>query len=151
MGDGQKLSLRGQSNGKQFRSYNFSFTEPWLGGKKRDPFTIGYYDTKYANAYSPTTGLYNGSYADSSYIKNTGISVSLGKQLRWPDDYFSLVYQLNYQRYKLKNYNIFPGLLNGTSNNINFKITLARSSAGPNPIFPTSGSNFVMSVALQPP
>ena len=52
-GDGQKLSLRAQSNGKQFRSYNFSFTEPWLGGKKRNSFTISYYDTKYANAYNP--------------------------------------------------------------------------------------------------
>jgi outer membrane protein insertion porin family len=151
VGDGQKLSLRAQSNGKQFRSYNFSFTEPWLGGKKKNPFTIGYYDTKYANAYDPMTGYYNGSYADSSYIKNTGISVSLGKQLRWPDDFFSLVYQLNYQRYKLKNYNIFPGLLNGISNNISFKITLARSSAGPNPIFPTSGSNFILSTELTPP
>ncbi|HXR83901.1 MAG TPA: POTRA domain-containing protein [Hanamia sp.] len=151
VGDGQKLSLRAQSNGRQFRSYNFSFTEPWLGGKKRNPFTIGYYDTKYANAYDPRTGYYNGSYADSSYIKNTGFSVSLGKQLRWPDDYFSLVYQLNYQRYKLKNYNIFPGLLNGISNNISFKITLARSSAGPNPIFPTSGSNFILSTELTPP
>jgi outer membrane protein insertion porin family len=151
VGDGQKLSLRAQSNGRQFRSYNFSFTEPWLGGKKRNPFTIGYYDTKYANAYDPRTGYYNGSYADSSYIKNTGFSISLGKQLRWPDDYFSLVYQLNYQRYKLKNYNIFPGLLNGVSNNISFKITLARSSAGPNPIFPTSGSNFILSTELTPP
>jgi outer membrane protein insertion porin family len=151
VGDGQKLSLRGQSNGRQFRSYNFSFTEPWLGGKKRNPFSIGYYDTKYANAYDPYTGYYNRDYADSSYIKNTGISVSLGKQLRWPDDFFSLVYQLNYQRYKLKNYNIFPGLLNGVSNNISFKITLARSSAGPNPIFPTSGSNFILSTELTPP
>src|SRR5690242_4112831 len=59
VGDGQKLSLRAQSNGKQFRSYNFSFTEPWLGGKKRNPFTIGYYDTKYANAFDPRTGYYN--------------------------------------------------------------------------------------------
>jgi outer membrane protein insertion porin family len=151
VGDGQKLSLRGQSNGRQFRSYNFSFTEPWLGGKKRNPFTIGYYDTKYANAYNPLTGFYDRTFADSSYIKNTGISVSLGKQLRWPDDFFSLVYQLNYQRYKLKNYNIFPGLLNGVSNNISFKVTLARSSAGPNPIFPTSGSNFILSTELTPP
>jgi len=151
VGDGQKLSLRAQSNGRQFRSYNFSFTEPWLGGKKKNPFTIGYYDTKYANAYNPLTGYYDRTFADSSYIKNTGISVSLGKQLRWPDDFFSLVYQLNYQRYKLKNYNIFPGLLNGVSNNISFKITLARSSAGPNPIFPTSGSNFILSTELTPP
>ena len=149
-GDGQKLSLRGQSNGKQFRSYNFSFTEPWLGGKKRNSFTISYYDTKYANAYSPL-GYYDRSYADSSYIKTTGFSVALGKQLKWPDDYFSLVYQLDYQRYKLKKYNIFPGLTNGISNNFSLKITLARNSAGPNPIFPTGGSNFVLSGQFTPP
>jgi outer membrane protein insertion porin family len=151
VGDGQKLSIRAQSNGKQFRSYNFSFTEPWLGGKKRNSFTIGYYDTKYANAFNPLTGLYNKSYADSSYIKTTGVSIALGKQLKWPDDYFSLIYQLNYQRYKLRNYNIFPGLTNGISNNISLKLTLARNSSGPNPIFPTSGSNFIFSTQLTPP
>ncbi len=149
-GDGQKLSLRAQSNGKQFRSYNFSFTEPWLGGKKRNSFTISYYDTKYANAYNPY-GYYDRSYADSSFIRTTGFSVSLGKQLKWPDDFFALIYQLNFQQYNLKNYNIFPGLTNGISNNISFKITLARNSAGPNPIFPTSGSNFVLSTQLTPP
>lgn len=151
VGDGQKLSLRAQSNGRQFRSYNFSFTEPWLGGKKRNSFTIGYYDTKYANAFDPMTGYYNKNFADSSYIKTTGFSISLGKQLNWPDDFFSIVYQLNYQRYKLRNYNIFPGLTTGTSNNISFKVILARNSAGPNPIFPTSGSNFSLSVQVTPP
>ena len=39
-GDGQKLSVRISSNGKAYRSYNFSFTEPWLGGKKRNPFSV---------------------------------------------------------------------------------------------------------------
>lgn len=151
VGDGQKLSLRAQSNGKQFRSYNFSFTEPWLGGKKRNSFTVGYYDTKYANAYNPYTGYYDRKYADSSYIRIAGISVSLGKQLKWPDDYFALIYQLNYQRYNLKNYNIFPGMSNGVSNNISLKLTLARNSAGPNPIFPTMGSNFSFSTQLTPP
>lgn len=150
-GDGQKLSLRVQSNGKAYRSYNFSFTEPWLGGKKRNSFTVSYYDTKYANAYDPHTGIYNSTFADSSFIKTTGFGISLGKQLKWPDDFFSLVYSLNVQQYKLKNYNIFPGLTNGNSTNVSFKVTLARSSAGPNPIFPTSGSNFFLSVQLTPP
>ena len=151
VGDGQKVSLRYQSNGKAFHSYNFSFTEPWLGGKKRNSFTVSYYNTKYANAYDPLTGRYNSIYADSSFIKTTGFGISLGKQLKWPDDYFSLVYGFNVQQYKLRNYNIFPGLTTGNSTNINFKITLARSSAGPNPIFPTSGSNFVLSLQLTPP
>ena len=29
-GDGQRLSLRAQTNGNFFQSYNFSFTEPWF-------------------------------------------------------------------------------------------------------------------------
>jgi outer membrane protein insertion porin family len=150
-GDGQKLSLRVQSNGKAYRSYNFSFTEPWFGGKKRNSFTVSYYNTKYSNAYDPSTGRYSSIFADSSFIKTTGFGISLGKQLKWPDDYFSLVYGLNLQQYQLKNYNIFPGLTNGNSTNVSVKITLARSSAGPNPIFPTNGSNFVLSGQFTPP
>lgn len=145
-GDGQKLSARIQSNGKAFRSYNFSFTEPWLGGKKRNSFTIGYSNTKYANAYSPLTGLYDKSAGDTSYVKTSSFSISLGKQLKWPDDFFNLIYALNVQQYKLKNYaNIFAGLSNGTSTNVSLKIALVRNSAGPNPIFPTGGSNFLLS------
>ena len=145
-GDGQKLSARIQSNGKAYRSYNFSFTEPWLGGRKRNSFTIGYSSTKYANAYDPYTGQYSSKAGDTSYVKTSSFSVSLGKQLKWPDDYFNLIYALNFQQYKLKNYaNIFKGLSNGTSTLVSLKIALVRNSAGPNPIFPTSGSNFMLS------
>ncbi len=145
-GDGQKLSARVQSNGKAYRSYNFSFTEPWLGGKKRNAFTVSYFNTKYANAYDPTTGSYCRSCGDTSFIKTVGIGVSLGKQLKWPDDYFSLIYAFNLQQYKLKNYsNIFKGISNGTSTNISLKVALARSATQGNPIFPTGGSNFLVS------
>lgn len=144
-GDGQRLSARIQSNGKAFRSYNFSFTEPWLGGKKRNSFTIGYSNTKYANAYD-AYGSYCRSCGDTSYVKTSNFNISLGKQLKWPDDYFNLIYSLSFQRYKLVNYpGIFSGLKNGTSTNISLKIALVRNSAGPNPIFPTSGSNFDLS------
>ncbi len=144
-GDGQKFSARIQSNGKAFRSYNVSFTEPWLGGKKRNSFTIAYSNTKYANAYD-NFGGYCRKCGDTSYVKTANFSVSLGKQLKWPDDYFNLIYSLNVQRYKLRNYdNIFKGIRNGTSTNISLKIALVRNSAGPNPIFPTSGSNFLLS------
>ncbi|UEG51001.1 BamA/TamA family outer membrane protein [Ferruginibacter lapsinanis] len=145
-GDGQKLSARIQSNGKAYRSYNFSFTEPWLGGKKRNAFTVSFFNTKYANAYDSYTGSYCRSCGDTSYIKTIGVGVSLGKQLKWPDDYFSLIYSFNLQQYKLKNYsNIFNGISNGTSTNVSLKIALARSATQGNPIFPTGGSNFVVS------
>jgi outer membrane protein insertion porin family len=150
-GDGQKLSARIQSNGTAYRSYNFSFTEPWLGGKRRNPFTVSVYNTKYSNSYN-SFGGYCKACADTSYIRILGASVSIGKQLRWPDDYFSLVYSLSYQNYLLRNYaNIFKGLTNGTSSNISFKVTLSRSSTGGNPIFPTSGSNFFASTQFTLP
>jgi len=154
MGDGQKLSFRIQSNGRAFRSYNFSFTEPWLGGKKRNAFSVSFYDTKFSNAYDPITRSYTSSAANSSYIQTTGGGVSLGKQLKWPDDYFSLSMGLNFARYKLKNYFIdrvnLPGFNNGFSYNLSFKIALQRSSVD-QPLFPRSGSNFLLSLQATPP
>ena len=150
-GDGQKLSLRVQSNGRAYRSYSFSFTEPWLGGKKRNSLTIGLNNSKYSNAFDPYTGQIDRERSDTNYLKTTGISVSLGKQLKWPDDYFSLIFTLNFTQYTLKNYPIFdPNFHTGVSRNISAKITLQRSSVF-NPIFPVSGSNFLASVQFTPP
>src|SRR5690606_33483312 len=42
-GDGQKLSVRGQTSGKRYQSYSFSFSEPWLGGKKPIYFGLSAY------------------------------------------------------------------------------------------------------------
>ncbi len=150
MGDGQKLSLRYQSNGQAYRSYNFSFTEPWLGGKKRNSLTVGLSSSKFSNAYDYRTGQFDRKKSDSTFLKTTSVYVSLGKQLSWPDDYFSLVYSLNYTRYSLRNYPIFQGLKDGVSNNFSLRIGLQRSSIF-NPTFPTSGSNFSATVQFTPP
>lgn len=153
-GDGQKLSLRFQSNGRAFRSYNFSFTEPWLGGKKRQALTLSFYDTKFANAYDPLTGTYTAEAANRSYFRTTGVSVGLSRQLKWPDDFFNFGVAINYARYKLKEYPIdqvnLKGFDNGISNNLSFKFTLQRASIDA-PIFPRSGSNFMLSLQLTPP
>jgi len=149
-GDGQKLSLRVQSNGRAFRSYNFSFTEPWLGGKKRNSLTLAYNNSKYTNGFNQFTGQIDRKRSDTTYLKVNGFSVSLGKQLKWPDDYFSLVYTIGFQQYKMKNYPIFQGIEDGTSNNLSFKIALQRSSVF-DPIFPRSGSSFTASVQFTPP
>jgi outer membrane protein insertion porin family len=158
-GDGQKLSLRVQSNGRAYRSYNFSFTEPWLGGKRRNALSVGIYDTKFSNAFdadptSPTYGQYTSKNAKNSYFRTTGLSLGLSKQLKWPDDFFSLGFTLNYARYTLKNYPIdqvnLPGFTNGYSNNLSLKMTLQRSSVDA-PIFPRTGSNFMASLQLTPP
>lgn len=150
-GDGQKLSVRVSSNGKAYRSYNFSFTEPWLGGKKRNQFSVNFYSS-YQNPFA-----YRNYYAQQlpqngdGYFKVLGATVSLGKQLKWPDDYFTLIYAVNYQQYKLKNYDYFNmGFENGTFNNFNLKLTLARSSVDQQ-IFPRSGSSFLLSGQFTPP
>ncbi|HET9055263.1 MAG TPA: POTRA domain-containing protein [Chitinophagaceae bacterium] len=151
-GDGQKLSLRVQSNGRAFRSYNFSFTEPWLGGKKRNSFSINYFNTKYSNAFDPFTGLPSRKAGDTSFLKSQNIGISLGKQLKWPDDFFSLTYAINYTNYKLRNYPAFQQLQvsNGTFNNISFRLILSRATID-QPIFPRNGSNFSLSVQFTPP
>jgi outer membrane protein insertion porin family len=155
-GDGQKLSLRYQSNGRAYNSYNFSFTEPWLGGKKRNSLTVAFYHSKFSNAYNYLTGRYEKKLADSIYLKTSGVSVSLGKQLKWPDDFFSLIYSVNYTQYHLKNY---PGLFrlsdgssldNGNSTSVSFKLGLQRSSVF-DPTFPRSGSSFSVSAQFTPP
>ena len=149
-GDGQKLSIRVQSNGRAFQSYNASFTEPWLGGKKRNSLTFSLYKSVFRTGGIDNTGRYF--FSDTNKLKNFGASVALGKQLKWPDDFFTLVYSLNYTQYQLYNYPLFTSnFRNGTSNNVNLKIALSRSSAGPNPMFPTSGSNFLFSGQFTPP
>lgn len=150
MGDGQKLSLRYQSNGRAYSSYNFSFTEPWLGGKKRNSLTIAMSHSKFSNAYDYFTGTFDKAKSDTNYLKTNSISISLGKTLKWPDDFFTLVQSLNYTRYDLMNYPIFAGMDSGLSDNISYKLAIQRSSIY-DPTFPRSGSSFVASVQLTPP
>ena len=109
-GDGQSLSIRAQSNGRVYQSYNISFVEPWLGGKKPNTFSSLTYRSIMTNGKKKSEDGYQAMIID-------GASVGLGKRLAWPDDFFSLYGELNYQRYYLKDYNVYSFLFdNGTSN-----------------------------------
>ncbi len=145
-GDGQRLSIRAQSNGLYYQSYNFSFTEPWFGGKKPNSFTTSLYKTVQS---------FDSRQKDDpakQFIKIAGASISLGKRLKWPDDFFSAFYSLSIQQYNLQNANGAYGLkLNtGRSNNVEFKYVLSRNSVN-EPIFPTGGSTYTLSIAVTPP
>lgn len=147
-GDGQRLSLRMQSTGQNYQGYNFSFTEPWMGGKKPNSFSISLFHS--AIAYNnrlkkdPTREV----------LFNTGGSISLGKRLKWPDDFFSINYVMSFQRYKFQNsgkYFLIPNYpANGAVYNPSFQVILSRNSVF-NPIFPEGGSNFSFSVQATPP
>jgi outer membrane protein insertion porin family len=148
-GDGQRLSLRVQSNGPSFSTQNFSFTEPWLGGRKRNNLTVSLFRTKLANAFDEF-GRPLRSRSSTSSLRTLGVTLSYGKQLKWPDDYFTLITSLNYTQYQLKEYQLFPEINNGNSNNVNLRLQLLRSSVD-NPTFPRSGSNFSLTATFTPP
>ncbi len=144
-GDGEKLSIRGQSSGHAYQNYSFTFSEPWLGGKKPIYFALTAYTQLSSSGqyYTPVDPAYN-------YLRINGVGVTLGKRLKWPDNHFQLNYSLNLDHYYLDN---FPGYLftNGTSYNIKLTQELSRNSLSPSPIFPTSGSNIKFTVQGTPP
>lgn len=143
-GDGQRLQIRAQSNGPTYQSYNFSFTEPWLGGKKPISFSL---------FVSHSVIDYSSSSSSGTKLITTTAGLSLGKQLKWPDDYFSMLFSFTYQRYDAANYNLFAGTgtyFTGVSHNISFTAQLQRNSTN-DQIFPTSGSFISASVELTPP
>ncbi|MCF8224559.1 MAG: outer membrane protein assembly factor BamA [Bacteroidales bacterium] len=146
-GDGQTLSLRAQTNGQFYQSYNFSFVEPWLGGKKRNSFSVSLFHSKMNKNYYSYWNV--DSEIPDEYMKITGASVGLGRRLNWPDDFFTLQHSLSYQRYKLKDFQDFLAE-NGTFNNLSLTNTLGRNSTD-QPIYPRRGSNLSLSLQLTPP
>ena len=145
-GDGQKLALRLQAS-RFFRTYSFSFTEPWLGGKKPVQFSSSLSHTQQF-LFDPVTRN-----ADKSKRFNiTGLTFGLAKRLAAPDDYFTLSQAISYQHYNLKNYN--TGLFtfgDGFSNNLAYTVGLSRNNTANDPVFPTRGSNFSVTAKMSLP
>ena len=175
-GDGQTLSLSGQTNGRYYQSYSISFLEPWLGGKRPNTLSVSlfyskqtdissnYYNSAYYQnmynymyGYGNYYGNYGGGYYNNyesyydpdKYITMFGASVGWGRRLHWPDDYFTFYSELSYTRYNLKQWSYFL-INNGTCNNINLGLTVSRNTTD-HPIFPRTGSDFAASVYFTPP
>jgi outer membrane protein insertion porin family len=154
-GDGQKLSLRFQANGKQYQTYSLSFSEPWLGGKKPINFGVSLQRTVYRMTdYSSIYGLGAGGSRNISYrggYYNNGITFSLGRRLKEPDRNLVMTHSLSYQRYRLDSLDIFRiGYSTGSSNNISFNTTISRNTLSDFQ-FPRSGSNISLSGTFTPP
>ena len=141
-GDGQRLSLRGQTNGKFYQSYSFTFSEPWLGGNKPVNFGLSAYTSLQSNGLSSTS-------SEAFKIRMNGASVTLGTRLKWPDNIFRISYSINANQYVLQNY---PGFLFSTGTSYNFNLTqeITRDSRN-HQIFPTDGSYFKFFVQATPP
>lgn len=132
-GDGQRISIRAQTNGKFYRGYNFSFTEPWLGGKKPNSLTVWGTWNLIGNGYAPQSDNFEG-------IRIGGTGVGFGRRKKFPDNWFHAYYELGYQQYFVQNYTQFGLFTDGTANDFSFKYSLSRSSVSA-PIYPQSGSS----------
>lgn len=148
MGDGQSFSLQAQRS-RFFQVYSLSFSEPWLGGKKPVQFSSS---ISYNKSYNRSDNDFREINRDS-YFNTLGISVGLAKRLSAPDDYFTLSQGISYQHYDIRNfyrYGLFE-FKTGNANNIAYSIGLSRNNTYNDPIYPTGGSNFVISGKLTPP
>ena len=137
MGQNQRLSLSAQTNGTYYKAFAFSFTDPWMGGKKPNSFTLSAHFSEQNNAYYVWQSA-------TQYFRTYGVAAGLGKRLNWPDPYFTFYAEANYERYNLKNWTGFV-VENGNSNLLSLKLVLARNSVD-QPIYPRRGSEFSASV-----
>ena len=134
-GDGQRLSIRAQTNGSQYQSYNMSFTEPWLGGRKPNSLTVAGVYNRYNIGYLGQT---------TQKFEILEVNVGIGTRLKIPDDNFIFRATAVIQQIKLDNYPGFYGedgraVTNGSFNNFSLELNLARNSIN-DPLFPKSGS-----------
>jgi outer membrane protein insertion porin family len=174
-GEGQTLTLSGQTNGRYYQAYSISFMDPWFGGRRPNTLSVSayfsrqtdvstnYLSNSYSNYYNNYYNYYGyGSYYNNyynnyelaydpdKYIQMFGVSAGYGKRLNWPDDFFQFMVTLNYQMYMLKNWDYFLNITDGNCHNINLELNLQRNSID-NPLYTRSGSQFSFSVAATPP
>ena len=139
MGQNQKFSISGQTNGTYYKAIAASFTDPWVGGHKPNSLTVSGHWSEQNNVWQSAT----------MYFRSFGLAAGLGKRLKWPDPNFSLYLEAQYTRYSLKNWNYFI-MSNGVANELSFKVALSRSTVD-QPIYPRSGSEFSAVLTLTPP
>ena len=142
MGQNQRLSINGQTNGTYYKALALSFTDPWLGGKKPNSFTVSVHASEQNNAYYVWQ-------TSTMHFRTYGAAIGLGKRLNWPDPYFTFYGEASYERYDLKNWGSFI-MNNGTANLFSLKFVFNRNSVD-QPIYPRRGSDISLSLQITPP
>jgi outer membrane protein insertion porin family len=140
-GDGQRLSLAVQTNGRYYQQYSLSFTEPWFRGR---PTPVGF-----SASFSKISG--------SSFLTSLGgrgdlltfsTNVFYEQRLSWPDPWFSTSSGIGFQYFD--NDDWITTLPSGVSRQVTFRQSLTRNSTN-HPIFPSDGSKFLLSLEVAPP
>ncbi len=134
-GDGQQLGFQWQFGSNNYRTLSLNFTEPWAFG---GPTAVGFSAFKTHSAYDYT----NDNIDNPTVIDQYGTTLSIGRRLKWPDDYFSINWKLKY----LHSNGGFLSFINYTDPNAPSKAdefsitqTITRNSID-SPLFPRKGS-----------
>ncbi len=175
-GEGQTFTISAQTNARYYQAYQVSFLDPWFGGKRPNSLSVSayysrqtgvnssFYNSRWQNPYlysglgywggSSYNDYYQNSYENAydpnKFLQMAGVTVGFGKQLNWPDDYFTFTAELTYNWYYLKNWDYLYYMNNGTSNALVLGLTLARNSID-NPLYTRRGSQFSVNLQLTPP
>jgi outer membrane protein insertion porin family len=162
-GDGQRFAIRFQANGG-FQNYSISFTEPWLGGKKPNSFTVSLFHSvqdysKIAERMQRLSGNsfnnpflgggFNSAFTQG-FFRNTGGSLTYGKRLNWPDRNFNFSSVFSYQYYDVENSFLLSNFRNGQAHDVSLGFNISRYSLD-NPQFTRSGSNISLNSTFNPP
>ncbi len=130
LGGGQILSFNWQFGvGSLYRTFTLGFTEPWLFNK---PTLVGFqvFDTRQRFVYD---------------LRQTGGSITFGKRLNWPDDFFRFRALFKYQRNDVISGGGF--FKEGKTQEFTIGTTISRKNVD-NPIFPSLGSNLVFNAQI---
>jgi len=134
-GDGQQLGFQWQFGSNNYRTLSLNFTEPWAFG---GPTAVGFSAFKTHSAYDYT----NDNIDNPTVIDQYGTTLSIGRRLKWPDDYFSINWKLKY----LHSNGGFLSFINYTDPNAPSKAdefsitqTITRNSID-SPLYPRKGS-----------
>lgn len=133
-GDGQTLDLNWQFGAATaFRTISITFSEPWAFGT---PTSLG-------------VSLYDTFQNFGQAIQQTGVSISIGRRLSFPDDYFRIDWVVRLQRNVGGFLNILQqsSLPNNTADEVSVAQTISRNSID-NPIYPRRGSDISFTAQL---
>lgn len=179
-GDGQTLTISGQTNAQYYQSYSISFFDPWFGGKRPNSFSVSafyskqtdisdrYYNSAYLNnmynslynsygyGYGYGYGGYGGYYDTYENYLDPDKSIQMwGLSVGWGKrlNWPDDYFTLSAElAYQRYILKDWQYFLvrNGKCNNISLNLTLARSSID-NPLFPRQGSEFQLTAQITPP
>uniref|UniRef100_Q3ATD9 Outer membrane protein assembly factor BamA n=1 Tax=Chlorobium chlorochromatii (strain CaD3) TaxID=340177 RepID=Q3ATD9_CHLCH len=142
-GDGQKLSLQWQFGTSNYRTLSLNFTEPWAFGT---PTSVGFSAFKTHSSYDYTDDdTYN-----PTVIDQFGTTLSAGRRLSWPDDYFAINWKLKYLHSKggfLRFIDFNDPNAPEEADEISITQTISRNSID-SPIYPRHGSKNSLTAQL---